>query len=356
MTLDADHLDADHRPGGTLADPSHRSPLTGLDVSAFAPGSRLWPTGQQLTLVHGDQRAVVTEVGATLRGYSVGARPVVEAFPADELPAGCHGQLLAPWPNRVRDGRWAWRGRPLQLAHTQPSEDNAIHGLVRWALWEVVDESADTVSLEVVIGGQQGWPFPFRVRADYALDALGLSCTVTGENLGTGPMPWGFAAHPYLSVPGGVPAARVTVPGATRLRSDERNLPVERLAVDGPHDLREGPVLGERVLDTAYTDLRRGCALQDAADRLGLDDPVEVVVQAADGGRTHVIGDSSVRWFQVFTGDTLPAPWTRTSVAVEPMTCPPDALNSGEDLRVLEPGERARTSWRIAYEPPAASS
>ncbi|MGN6330842.1 MAG: aldose 1-epimerase family protein [Motilibacteraceae bacterium] len=350
MTLDAP---GDRLPADALADPSPRSALTGLDVAALAPGSRLWPTGQQITLVHGDQRAVVTEVGATLRGYRVGSRQVVEAFPADELPAGCHGQLLAPWPNRVRDGRWTWGGRSLQLAHTQPSEANAIHGLVRWALWEVVDESAGSVCLEVVVGGQQGWPYPFRVRADYALDDLGLSCTVTGENLGTEEMPWGFAAHPYLSVPGGVDAARVAVPAATRLRSDERNLPVERLAVDGLHDLREGPVLGDRVLDAAYTDLRRGCALPVGADQLGLQDPVEVVVEAADGGRTYVVGDSSVRWFQVFTGDTLPAPWTRTAVAVEPMTCPPDALNSGEDLVVLAPGERTRTGWRIAYRPPA---
>ncbi|MGH8894923.1 MAG: aldose 1-epimerase family protein, partial [Actinomycetes bacterium] len=73
------------------------------------------PTGTQHRLVYADQVAVVAEMGATLRSYDVAGLPVVDGFGANVRPDGGRGQILAPWPNRVRDGRYSFAGEDLQL-------------------------------------------------------------------------------------------------------------------------------------------------------------------------------------------------------------------------------------------------
>src|SRR5579875_1806009 len=90
------------------------------------------PSGRQYLLTGpGGQRAVVVEVGGGLRDYAVGDQPVLDGYGEDELCSGGRGQILAPWPNRVGDGRYAWAGRDFQLPLTEVEHGNAIHGLVR---------------------------------------------------------------------------------------------------------------------------------------------------------------------------------------------------------------------------------
>lgn len=52
-------------------------------------------------------------------------------------------------------------------------------------------------------------------------------------------------------------------------------------------------------------------------------------------------------YLQVCSGDTLAAPRRRTGLAVEPMSCPPDAFNSGEGLVALGPGAAHRLRWGV---------
>ncbi|HEX6921955.1 MAG TPA: galactose mutarotase, partial [Actinomycetes bacterium] len=77
------------------------------------------PTGEQHVLHNGDQRAVVVEVGGGLREYVVAGRPVVDGYDASARVDGGRGQLLVPWPNRVRDGRYRWASQDLQLPLTE---------------------------------------------------------------------------------------------------------------------------------------------------------------------------------------------------------------------------------------------
>lgn len=303
---------------------------------------RLPASGEQHTIRAGDHEAVVTGIGAALRSYAVAGRDVLEPFGPDEPPPGGHGQPLMPWPNRVRDGRWRWHDRDLQLPLSEPGAHNASHGLVRWLPWQVADRSDDALTLTTTVGAQPGWPEPLRctVAVSLATDT-GLTVTLGATNLGAGPCPWGAGSHPYLAVPGGVDTAVLRVPAATRLVLDERNLPVGRTGVAGTEQLLDGarPV-GTRVLDVAYTDLDR-----DA------DGGVTATLDTADGWRTTLRGDASVRWLQVFTGDTLTGAYHRSAIAVEAMTCPPDALNSGQDLVVLAPGASAAMTWSVQAGP-----
>ena len=298
------------------------------------------PVGASYEIVHGDQRAVVTESGATLRAYQVGSRPVIEAFDGpDTVPIGCQGEVLAPWPNRIVDGRWTWEGASYQLWLTEPERGHALHGLVRTVTWSAVSHERDRVELETRLLAHPGWPFPLHFVATYALGRKGLVCGLTASNIGRRPCPYGAAAHPYLAIPGGtVDDAIVRIPAATWLATDDRLAPTERRATQGTtRQFSETAPVGARKADNAFTGLDR---------RPGGD--VEASVTAPDGRTAVVWGDSSVKWFQLFTGDTLPPSWRRRTLALEPMTCGPDALNTRDDLVILEPGESHTMTWGLA--------
>lgn len=311
------------------------------DPVTSPPPTPVPPSGEQVELVYGDWRATVTEVGATLRRLGHGDRPVLAGFELDEQASAGRGQVLLPWPNRVRDGRWRWRGQDLQLPLTEPAHSNASHGLVRWIPWRLTVEAAATVRADVLLRPQPGYPFALDVSVTYALDDDGLRVTTVATNVGADPAPYGHGMHPYLLASDGgglVDAWELTVPAATRLHVDERGLPTGSQPVDGTDlDFRGGRLIGDTVLDTPVTDLPRDA---DGTASVRLRDP-------AGGRGVRLWVDEAYPWLQVFTGDTLSPALRRRAVAVEPMTCPPDALRSGTDLVVLEPGGSHTARWGL---------
>ncbi|HEX2130540.1 MAG TPA: aldose 1-epimerase family protein [Actinophytocola sp.] len=296
------------------------------------------PTGLQLEIGHGDAWAAVTTVGAGLRAFTVAGVPYAETYGADDTPPLGAGAVLVPWPNRVGGGTWPHAGVTQQLEVTEPARGNAIHGLVRREEWTVAERTESAVTLEVEIDPRQGWPFPFRTAVTYALDDRGLTVTHTVHNLGDEEMPFGVGTHPYPR-PGetDVDDCELTLAASTVLPVDpETMVPVGKpLSVDGTDlDFRSGRRLREVELDTAFG----GCV--PAADGL-----VHHTV-TRDGRGVEVWAEPVFSWVQVFTPAEFPGKGAR-AVAVEPMTCPPDALNSGTDLIVLAPGETWRGSWGI---------
>jgi galactose mutarotase-like enzyme len=296
------------------------------------------PSGAQHEIRRGDQRAVVTEVGATLRQYVVGDRPVMQDFAATAMPDGGRGQVLAPWPNRVADGRYSWGGRDLQLPLTEVAKHNAIHGLVRWVGWRAADRSDTSLTMTTTVWPTPGYPFLLDLTVTYRLDDDGLTVVVAAANAGTDPAPYAVGQHPYLHVPGDrLDDLSLTLPARTRLLVDDRGNAAGREDVDGtPYDFRTARPIGDLVLDTAYTDL--------AADDDGW---VRVRLDAADGSGTELRGDRATRWLQVFSGDTLPEGRRRTALAVEPMSGPPGAFVSGDDLVTLPPGGTHALTWGL---------
>src|SRR4051794_41258530 len=127
------------------------------------------PSGEQYVITGADYRAVVTEEGAGLRVLEHDGRPLLLGFGEDEMPAAGRGQLLVPWPNRIRDGRYSFAGADLQLALTEPARHNASHGLVRWANWSPAAHEADRVRMELVLHPQPGYPFTLALSAEYRL-------------------------------------------------------------------------------------------------------------------------------------------------------------------------------------------
>ena len=296
------------------------------------------PSGAQHEIAHRDQVAVVTEVGATLRRYDVGGRRVLDGFEDSAIADGGRGQVLAPWPNRVADGTWSWEGSDLQLPLTEVPNRNAIHGLVRWAGWTMADRSEDSVTMATTVWPIPGYPFLLEMTATYRLDDDGLTTQLRARNVGTRPAPYGVGQHPYFTAGTElVDTSLLTVPARTRLLTDERGNPTGREDVDGSaYDFRVARPIGDLHIDTAYTDLIPG---DDGRVRVRLERP--------DGGGVEVWAGPATRWVQVFTGDTLAPGKRRLSAAVEPMSCPPGALVSGDDLVVLAPAEEHVLEWGV---------
>ena len=296
------------------------------------------PSGEQIEIAAGDQRAVVVEVGAGLRSYTVGGRDVIDGYGADEMASAGRGQVLIPWPNRIEDGAYEFGGTWHHLPLSEPEARNAIHGLVRWLAWSVLERDPDRVVLEHTLHPQPGYPFSLALRIEYALGDEGLQVTSSATNIGDRPCPYGSGQHPYVTLGAeGVDTLLLRAPGRIVLRADDRGLPTEAVSVEGTeHDFREPRAIGATKLDHAFTDLERD---DDGRARVELRDP--------DGGAALSLWlDEPYRYLQLFTGDPLPSVGRR-SLAVEPMTCAPNAFRTGAGLLVLEPGASAAASWGI---------
>jgi len=294
------------------------------------------PTGEQYTITSGPYEAVVTEVGATLRTLTRDGHDLINGFGPTEMVKGGRGQNLLPWPNRIRDGRYPFNGADQQLPLSEPARHNASHGLVRYAPWVVVELTDEHVTSQIRIFNQPGWPGVLEARITHQLGPDGLEVIVSATNRGSTPLPFGYAAHPYLTVgEQSVDEVSLTVPARTYVEVDDRLLPAGLAPVDGTdNDLRDGAVIGSRNLDVAMTDVERD------------DDGRWRVVMSLGDRRTELWADESMRWVQIFTG----GPYRNWSAAVEPMTCGPDAFNPGpthDSMLVLQPGDSYRGRWGI---------
>lgn len=317
------------------------APRPGDVKSAAVPASASLtaPSGAQLVIRHGGQQAVVVEVGGGLREYTVDGHDRLDGYPISAVCSGGRGQVLMPWPNRVQDGRWEFAGRTQQLALTEPEAGNAIHGLVRWSAWQVVEQTESRVVVEHRLYPQPGWPGTLELRIEYELGSDGLAVTMAATNAGAESCPYGAGAHPYLTL--GTPTVdslTLELPARSYLEADERGIPIAVRTVTGTRfDYSEPRPIGTNRLDTGYTGLVRGA-----------DGRARVNLGTADGGRRMTLWvDESWPYLMVFTGDTLAASARRRGLAVEPMSCPPNALRSGDGLTGLEPGESHCGRWGI---------
>ncbi len=297
------------------------------------------PSGEQFEIIHGEQRATIVEVGGGVRELRVGDRQVLDPYPLEAMCDGGHGAPLIPWPNRLRDGRYSFDGAEYQVALSEPERHNAIHGFLRWRPWRAQEHEPDRVLMSARLYPLTGYPFALDVQVDYRLDESGLSVTTTATNIGELPCPYGAGQHPYLSPGAGlIDECSLELPAGTRIVTDEqRMLPCGREPVDGGrYDFRRARALGEQRLDTPFTDLIRD-ERELATTRLF----------APDGRCVELWVDRRYPFLEVYTGDGLSAPRRRRALAVEPMTCAPDAFQSGDGLVRLPPGESLTAQWGV---------
>jgi aldose 1-epimerase len=277
-----------------------------------------------ITLGAGDVRLELDEVrGARISSLTIDDRSLILG-PPDDSDVGIRwgSYLMAPWAGRIRGGVLDWDGTRHQLP--QRDGENAIHGLVYERRWRVVDASEHAVELVTSLA-EAGWPFGGEVRQRLELTADSL---VTGARVRTdrgGPVVIGW--HPWFLRGGDDP--RVTVKGSETLETVDLIPTGRRLPVDPVTDLRAGPPLGDRQLDTFYPDVQSPATVRWSDLELAIEfaPPVQTVV--------------------VFSGDSR-------TVCVEPLTGWPNATAlamagvPGTGLVSLSPGEElaASMTWR----------
>lgn len=303
-------------------------------------------SGTQHLLRSGDYQAVVASVGASLRVLRhrgpAGERDLVVPFDADEVRPAYRGVSLAPWPNRIVDGRYRFGSVDYVLPLTEPDRGHALHGLVSWLDFDAVDKGADHVTLAAEIEAQAGYPWRLYVESAFRLTPEGLEQSVSATNMSDTVAPFGVSGHPYLVAgPGRVDDWTLELPADVVLGvTEDRLIPTSEEPVDGSDpgrfDFREARRIGDARIDHAFTGLRR----EDGVARVRLTD--------ASGSGVLMAWHEACPWVQIHTADVPGRATDRIGLAVEPMTCPPDAFNSENSLIYLDPGSRAGGSWTIA--------
>jgi aldose 1-epimerase len=297
----------------------------------------------ELTLNVGGRtvRGVIAEQGAALRQLCVDGVEITVGVDDGRPVPFSSGAVLIPWPNRVRDGRWVHDGRTHQLDVTDPCHGSALHGLLRDTPHQVIARSASAITLDAPVHPQPGYPFHLQAEVAYHLVPDGLGVTHTVRNLGTACAPVAIGAHPFLAI-GDVPieTLTLTVNGSHHIDVDDRLIPTGCTPVSGTAwDLRRGRVIADLDLDDAWS----GLTPENGASVHRLRSP--------DGRTVRLWADDTFGFVHVFITREYPrAGKFVTAVALEPMTAPADAFNSGVGLRWLAPGEAMTATWGIGYD------
>ncbi len=303
------------------------------------------PTGEQHRLTRstplGTAEAVIVQVGASIRELRIGNVELTEPYGEFSTPPFGDGLVLVPWPNRVEDGVWKLDGEVQQLDLTEPKFHNAIHGLLRHVGYEVIEKTESSVTLGATVWPQHGYPFLLDTSVRYELVDDGLRVTHRISNESDNPAPVAIGTHPFFQI-GDVPTEELTltVHAGTRFPVDERLNVSPEIAVDGDYDLREGRKIADVNFDDAFGDVKPV-------------DQVTAQLTAPDGRSVALWQDENFPYVQIFTTRKFPRGTNfTTAIAMEPMTAPANAFNSGQSLKWLNPGENWQASWGIRYSAP----
>jgi aldose 1-epimerase len=311
-------------------------------TASTQPAEQL-PGGAEWQLRSGPYAAVITSVGATLRSLTYDGRDLVVPFSATSIRPSYRGAVIAPWPNRIAGGRYAYAGKTHQLPINDIATGAALHGLVHWVRWDLNQVTDSRIVLSHSIVPQSGYPFIVKLRIAYELRGQGLSARLVADNPTAEPVPYGCCPHPYLSAgPAGLDDWELLLSARSRIDVDQRLTPIGAQDVQAVDcDFRTAAAIGSRQIDHAFTGLspdhdhRFTVSLRDRTNRTGV----------------RMSWGSWGQWVQLHTADG-PEAGNRVGLAVEPMSCPPNAFNGLSGPPLLHPRQFFEADWNISDLPP----
>jgi aldose 1-epimerase len=287
--------------------------------------------GRRYEIEAGPYRAALAEAGGRLAGFWHDGSPVTVESSPEELPPKSTGAVLLPWPNRIAGGKYSFDGVDYQLPLTEPAKLNASHGLVRFVRWTASRQDGSSVTLVHDLVPQTGYPFELHFELTYSVDAgTGLRVRAEVTNTGRAVAPFGAGFHPYLDLAEhDLDSAELLVPAGVVFDTDDRSIPTGSRPVQGtPFDFRTARPIGSTRLDHGFAELTGSVAVLRTEQRA-----------------VEVSWDAGYRYLQVFTPPFITP--GRNAVAIEPMSCPANAFNTGEGLVRLEPGQGWTGNWGI---------
>ena len=302
-------------------------------------------SGEQYVLTYvssvGVYRAVIAQVGASLRVFTIDDIELVEPYGENKRKPLCAGAIMSPWVNRLDGGTWTHNGASLHNEVNIADQQNANHGLLLDHPYDVELHSESAVTLHATITPRPGYPFLVDTWVTYDLSESGLTVTHRAINRSNESAPYATGAHPYFKF-SAVETSQLTLfsDAATHTVVDDRQIPIStRPTVGTEFDFRDGIRVGSRCVDEDFTDLP-----------LAEDGNSHVYLKADDGRGLDVWQDATFKHVVVFTPPNFPAA-DGTSVyaaAIEPSTAAPNAFNSGVDLAWLEPGSQFEARWGVS--------
>ena len=286
-----------------------------------------------ITITSGSYAASIDTHGGALASLKFEGRDLVEPRGAAHTYAG---DLLAPWPNRIRDGKYSWKGVDYQAPLNEAARGNNLHALVFDKEWVVAAHTGDSATLTLSIHASEAYPTDLEFSVVYSLSGAGLHWQINAKNIGSASAPYGVSVHPYLMAEAGVKndACTLTLKSSKYMSVDlERLLPTGVKNVEEANfDFRNGRIIGDQFVDHAFL-------LDDRTARIEL--------RAPSGKGSWLSSDENAKWCQIHTSDRDGGAGSRMQLAVEPMTCAVDAFNSKEDVIELLPGASHSMWWKI---------
>lgn len=295
--------------------------------------------------------AIVSPFGASLRRYFVtdAGREwnAIWGYQGATHKRGGQGDVLIPFPSRVRGGVYEFRGQKHALVKNDKDGPNAIHGFVRGQLFETKKLSPNEAVFCYEIDARKkpiaGYPFSIGVQITYSVGVDGLTTNFQITNSGATHAPVGVGFHPYFCGDQGELADwQVTIPALDSIELEDLLPTGKILPVEGTRfDFRAGRLIG----NASYN----GCLAHLERDKSGW--ATALVTSKNSSRRISIRIDQAFDFVVIYTGDQISAPSARKGFAIEPMTCAPDAFHHAAwGLRSLAPGESMSGSYVIKAE------
>ena len=282
----------------------------------------------------GNFKAKINSYGASLISLSNNEFNLIESNTREGLYAG---SVLAPWPNRIKDGRYSFNDEMFELPINEKSKNNALHGLVAHSDWQPVSSSGSSITLEHILDMPKIYPGKLKLQIKYEFIDNYLEIKIDALNIGNKKAPYGVSIHTYFVAGQNLKNNQLflQLPSSEFMQVDlERLLPLGIEKVDSTEfDFRILKQISNLFIDHAFK------ADTDLPPRVRLINESKLGVELEF--------DESTKWIQVHTADRDGKEDARMAIAIEPMSCPPDAFNSALDLITLEPNERHSFSLKI---------
>ena len=272
---------------------------------------------------HGDLELEIDTIGARIMSFTNTGEEIMKTA-KDELQ-GYNGMVLAPWPNRIPDGKYSLEDQEYQLEVNELDRNNALHGFAFKTEFEVTNHSDNQIYLDTVLTNPRGYPFEILLQLQYKLDSKGFSCQVTATNQSAIDAPFGIAFHPYYPVDD---ETQISIPAKTHTLTDRQMIPI---------GVEQNPHKTIRFADVDFDDCFSELERQNGIAKVKIQSTKQLIT---------LWQDEAFDFVMVYTTNEFDAlQGSKQAIAIEAQSCIANSFNTNPPL--LKPGESLLGSWGL---------